>query len=140
VPKKNGKADFDQDFFGKEAALTVSGQLAAENLACALGRVYTFGPTFRAENSNTPKHAAEFWMIEPEMAFADLERQHGLGEECIKWLITYLMDHCRDDLELFGNFVDKTLFATLDNILAQPFMRLPYAEAISILKNASRIL
>ena len=138
VPKKNGKPDFEKDFFGKEAALTVSGQLAAENLACSLGRVYTFGPTFRAENSNTPKHAAEFWMIEPEMAFADLGDNMALGEECIKYLITYLLDHCRDDLELFGNFVDKTLFATLENILAQPFMRLPYAEAISILKNASR--
>jgi len=138
VPKKNGKADFDQDFFGKEASLTVSGQLAAENLACALGRVYTFGPTFRAENSNTPKHAAEFWMIEPEMAFADLSDNMDLGESCIKWLITHLMDHCRDDLELFGNFVDKGLFATLDNILAKPFIRLPYAEAVTILKSASR--
>ena len=138
VPKKNGKADFDQDFFGKEASLTVSGQLAAENLACALGRVYTFGPTFRAENSNTPKHAAEFWMIEPEMAFADLSDNMDLGESCIKWLITHLMDHCRDDLELFGNFVDKGLFATLDNILAKPFIRLPYAEAVAILKSAPR--
>jgi asparaginyl-tRNA synthetase len=138
VPKKNGKADFEQDFFGKEASLTVSGQLAAENLACALGRVYTFGPTFRAENSNTPKHAAEFWMIEPEMAFADLSDNMDLGESCIKWLITHLMDHCRDDLELFGNFVDKGLFATLDNILAKPFIRLPYAEAVTILKSASR--
>ncbi len=138
VPKKNGKPDFEKDFFGKEAALTVSGQLAAENLACSLGRVYTFGPTFRAENSNTPKHAAEFWMIEPEMAFADLGDNMDLGEECIKYLITYLLDHCRDDLELFGNFVDKTLFATLENILAQPFVRLPYAEAVSILKSAPR--
>ena len=138
VPKKNGKADFEQDFFGKEASLTVSGQLAAENLACALGRVYTFGPTFRAENSNTPKHAAEFWMIEPEMAFADLDDNMDLGEDCIKWLITHLLDNCRDDLELFGNFVDKGLFATLDNILAKPFIRLPYADAVTILKNAPR--
>ena len=138
VPKKGGKADFEQDFFGKEASLTVSGQLAAENLACALGRVYTFGPTFRAENSNTPKHAAEFWMIEPEMAFASLADNMDLGEDCIKWLIQYLLDNCRDDLELFGNFVDKTLFATLDNILAKPFVRLPYAEAAGILKNAPR--
>ncbi len=138
VPKKNGKADFDQDFFGKEASLTVSGQLAAENLACALGRVYTFGPTFRAENSNTPKHAAEFWMIEPEMAFADLNDNMDLGEGCIKWLISYLLDNCRDDLDLFGNFVDKGLFATLDNILEKPFVRLPYAEAVTILKSAPR--
>lgn len=138
VPKKGGKADFEQDFFGKEASLTVSGQLAAENLACALGRVYTFGPTFRAENSNTPKHAAEFWMIEPEMAFASLTDNMDLGEDCIKWLIQYLLDNCRDDLELFGNFVDKTLFATLHNILAKPFVRLPYAEAVGILKSAPR--
>jgi asparaginyl-tRNA synthetase len=138
VPKKNGKADFEQDFFGKEASLTVSGQLAAENLACALGRVYTFGPTFRAENSNTPKHAAEFWMIEPEMAFASLSDNMDLAEECVKWLIQYLLDNCRDDLELFGNFVDKTLFATLDTILAKPFVRLPYAEAVGILKSAPR--
>ena len=138
VPKKGGKADFEQDFFGKEASLTVSGQLAAENLACALGRVYTFGPTFRAENSNTPKHAAEFWMIEPEMAFASLVDNMDLSEDCIKWLIQYLLDNCRDDLELFGNFVDKTLFATLDNILAKPFVRLPYSEAVGILKNAPR--
>jgi asparaginyl-tRNA synthetase len=138
VPKKGGKVDFEQDFFGKEASLTVSGQLAAENLACALGRVYTFGPTFRAENSNTPKHAAEFWMIEPEMAFATLDDNMDLGEDCIKWLIQYLLDNCRDDLELFGNFVDKTLFASLDNILAKPFVRLPYAEAVGILKSALR--
>lgn len=138
VPLRAGKADFEQDFFGKEASLTVSGQLAAENLACALGRVYTFGPTFRAENSNTPKHAAEFWMIEPEMAFASLVDNMDLGESCIKWLIGYLLDHCRDDLELFGNFVDKSLFATLENIASQPFMRLPYAEAVDILKRASK--
>lgn len=138
VPQVSGKTDFDRDFFGKEASLTVSGQLAAENLACALGRVYTFGPTFRAENSNTPKHAAEFWMIEPEMAFADLNDNMDLGEDCVKWLITYLLDNCRDDLDLFGNFVDKTLFATLDNILEKPFIRLPYGEAVDILKKAPR--
>lgn len=138
VPTTNGAVDFDQDFFGKKASLTVSGQLAAENLACSLGRVYTFGPTFRAENSNTPKHAAEFWMIEPEMAFADLIDNMELGETCIKWLITHLLDNCRDDLELFGNFVDKELFTTLDNILTKPFVRLPYADAVSILKNAPR--
>lgn len=139
VPKKGGTPDFDQDFFGKEASLTVSGQLAAENLACALGRVYTFGPTFRAENSNTPKHAAEFWMIEPEMAFADLNDNMDLGESCIKWLISYLLDSCKDDLDLFATFVDKTLMATLDNILAKPFVRLSYAEAVAILKKAPRV-
>jgi len=136
VPVKNGQVDYDQDFFGKEASLTVSGQLAAENLALSLGRVYTFGPTFRAENSNTPKHAAEFWMIEPEMAFADLTDNMDLGEKSIKWLITYIQDTCGDDLDLFANFVDKNLRATLDNILAQPFMRLPYTEAVDILKKS----
>ncbi len=138
VPRKDGKADFGQDFFGREASLTVSGQLAAENLACALGRVYTFGPTFRAENSNTPKHAAEFWMIEPEMAFAGLPDNMDLGESCVKWLIGHLLDNCRDDLELFGNFVDKELFATLDNIVSQSFVRIPYTEAVDILKAAPR--
>jgi len=138
VPKKEGRADFEQDFFGKEASLTVSGQLAAENLACALGRVYTFGPTFRAENSNTPKHAAEFWMVEPEMAFASLADNMDLGEACVKWLIGYLLEKCREDLELFGNFVDRELFATLDAILSKPFVRLPYAEAVAILKKAPR--
>ncbi|GAB1409732.1 asparagine--tRNA ligase [Desulfovibrionales bacterium] len=138
VAKKNGHVDFEQDFFGKKASLTVSGQLAAENLACALGRVYTFGPTFRAENSNTPKHAAEFWMIEPEMAFADLNDNMDLGESCIKWLITYLLDTCRDDLELFANFVDKTLLSTLESIVNAPFVRLPYADAVAILEKAPR--
>lgn len=138
VPKINGRVDFGQDFFGKEASLTVSGQLAAENLACALGRVYTFGPTFRAENSNTPKHAAEFWMIEPEMAFAGLEDNMALGESCIKWLIAYLLDNCRDDLDLFASFVDTSLRATLDNILAKPFVRLPYVDAVEILRKAPK--
>ena len=95
-----------------------------------MGRVYTFGPTFRAENSNTPKHAAEFWMIEPEMAFAGLPDNMDLDESCVKWLIGHLLDNCRDDLELFGNFVDKNLFATLDNIVSQSFVRIPYRRQI----------
>lgn len=138
VPKKDGRVDFGRDFFGQEASLTVSGQLAAENLACALGRVYTFGPTFRAENSNTPKHVAEFWMIEPEMTFADLTDNMDLGESCVKWLINYALEHCRDDLELFGKFVDKELFAVLDNAVNRPFARIAYAEAVSILKAAPK--
>ena len=123
----------EEDFFGKCAYLTVSGQLTAEVMACALGDVYTFGPTFRAENSNTPKHAAEFWMIEPEMAFADLRDDMDLAEEFIKWLIEYARRHCADDLDLFARFVDPQLAATLDNIVSEPFVRLPYAEAVQIL-------
>jgi asparaginyl-tRNA synthetase len=105
-------------------------------MATALGNVYTFGPTFRAENSNTPRHAAEFWMLEPEMAFADLADDIDLGEECTKYFINHVREHCRDDLDIFGRFVDKTLFATLDNIVDNEFVRLPYAEAIEILKRA----
>jgi asparaginyl-tRNA synthetase len=122
-----------EDFFGKCAYLTVSGQLAAEVMACSLGDVYTFGPTFRAENSNTPKHAAEFWMIEPEMSFADLVDDMDLAEEFIKWLIEYARRHCADDVDLFARFVDPQLNATLDNILSEPFVRLPYGEAVQIL-------
>ncbi|GAU07716.1 asparagine--tRNA ligase [Desulfoplanes formicivorans] len=136
IPMQEGKVDFSQDFFGKRASLTVSGQLSAENMATALGDVYTFGPTFRAENSNTPRHAAEFWMLEPEMAFADLNDDMDLGEECTKYLINHVREHCRDDLEIFGRFVDKSLFATLDNIVDNDFVRLPYGEAIEILKKA----
>ena len=138
VPKQAGKADFGQDFFGKRASLTVSGQLSAENMATALGDVYTFGPTFRAENSNTPRHAAEFWMLEPEMAFADLADDIDLGEECTKYLINHIRENCRDDLDIFGRFVDKTLFATLDNIVDNDFVRLPYTEAIEILQKAKK--
>lgn len=135
---QKGPVSFEQDFFGKRAALTVSGQLAAENLACALGRVYTFGPTFRAENSNTPKHAAEFWMIEPEMAFADLVANMDLAEACVKWLIGWVRERCAADLELFAKFVDPGLAVTLDSLVDKPFARIPYAEAIEILRQAPR--
>jgi asparaginyl-tRNA synthetase len=127
-----------EDFFGKPAQLTVSGQLSAEMFALSLGDVYTFGPTFRAENSNTPRHVAEFWMIEPEMAFADLADDMDLGEEMIKYLITHILDHCPDDVELFAKWVDKGLMPTLENILKEPFKRLPYTEAIDILKSAGK--
>ncbi len=138
LPMQEGRMDFGQDFFGKRALLTVSGQLSAENMATALGDVYTFGPTFRAENSNTPRHAAEFWMLEPEMAFADLSDNMDLGEECTKYFINHVREHCRDDLELFGRFVDKNLFATLDTIVDNDFVRLPYAEAIDILNKVRK--
>jgi len=126
----------EQDFFGQKAYLTVSGQLTAEVLACALGNVYTFGPTFRAENSNTPRHAAEFWMVEPEMAFADLDEDMDLAENLIVSCIQHIRKKCAQDLELFTRFVDKGLSETLDLVTAGPFVRLPYAEAVSILQKA----
>jgi asparaginyl-tRNA synthetase len=138
LPQKEGRADFGQDFFGKEANLTVSGQLSAEMFCLALGDVYTFGPTFRAENSNTRRHAAEFWMIEPEMAFCDNIGNMDLGEDLIKYLITYAIDECKDDLELFAKWVDKKLMATLENIAQSDYMRLPYREAVEILASSGK--
>ncbi len=137
-PQKESKADYQQDFFGKEANLTVSGQLSAEMFALALGDVYTFGPTFRAENSNTRRHAAEFWMVEPEMAFCDLEGNMDLGEALIRELTTYAMDECVEDLELFARWVDKTLMATLENIAQSDYIRLPYREAVDILNQSGK--
>jgi asparaginyl-tRNA synthetase len=129
---------FAADFFGREASLTVSGQLEAELFACALGNVYTFGPTFRAENSNTPRHAAEFWMIEPEMAFADLDDNMDLAEDLVKALTAHVLENCREDLDLFAKFVDKQLLANLETVVANPYERLPYAEAVDILKASGR--
>jgi asparaginyl-tRNA synthetase len=137
-PKVDGKLDYDQDFFGKEANLTVSGQLSAEMFCLALGDVYTFGPTFRAENSNTRRHAAEFWMIEPEMAFCDLVGNMDLGEEMIKYLTSYVMDECAEDLELFAKWVDKNLMATLENTATSDYVRLPYREAMEILQKSGQ--
>jgi asparaginyl-tRNA synthetase len=128
-----GEADFKDDFFGKEVSLTVSGQLSVEMFALSLGDVYTFGPTFRAENSNTSRHVAEFWMIEPEMAFCDLDGNMDLAEEMIKNLVGYALTHCADDVALFARFVDKQLRATLDTICSKDFIRLPYREAVEIL-------
>lgn len=137
IPKAEGSVDYSLDFFGRQANLTVSGQLEAELFALALGDVYTFGPTFRAENSNTRRHAAEFWMVEPEMAFCDLAGDMALGEEMVKYLVAYVMDECRSDLDLFARFVDKNLMATLENIAASDFVRLPYREAVDILSTAT---
>ena len=131
IPDEN--VGYANDFFGQESNLTVSGQLSAEMLALSLGDVYTFGPTFRAENSNTSRHVAEFWMIEPEMAFCDLDGNMDLGESLIKHLVSFTMDHCADDLNLFARFVDKTLMPTLENIVSSEFERIPYKEAIDIL-------
>ncbi len=137
-PIRDEHVDYNSDFFGKEANLTVSGQLAVEMFALSLGDVYTFGPTFRAENSNTTRHAAEFWMIEPEMSFCDNDGNMDLGESLIKYLIAYILDECPDDLQLFGKFVDRTLPATLEMIAASEFIRIPYREAIGILEKCSK--
>ncbi len=128
-----GQDDFTQDFFGKQAFLTVSGQLEGESFACALTSIYTFGPTFRAENSNTTRHAAEFWMIEPEMAFCDLLGDMQLAEENVKYLVRYALEHCAEDLEFFGKFVDKELMARLKFVAERPFQRVSYDEAVEIL-------
>ena len=126
------------DFFGKPSFLTVSGQLEAETFACALSNVYTFGPTFRAENSNTARHAAEFWMIEPEMAFCDLQGDMDLAEEFIKSLAKYAMEHCAEDLAFFAKFVDKGLNERLKFVLERPFVRVTYTEAVEILNKSGR--
>ncbi|MFV0348679.1 MAG: asparagine--tRNA ligase [Halodesulfovibrio sp.] len=129
---------FENDFFGRESNLTVSGQLEAELLAMGLGKVYTFGPTFRAENSNTPRHAAEFWMIEPEVAFADIHDDMDLGEEMTKYVVKHVMEHCADDLNLFASFVDKELMGRLETLVKEPFARVTYTEAIDILLAAKK--
>lgn len=137
APMQDGKVDYSEDFFGKESMLTVSGQLSVESFCQSLGNVYTFGPTFRAENSNTSRHIAEFWMIEPEMAFADLQDDMDLAEEMIRYLVEHTLNECSADLELFAKFVDKNLMQTLENIISKKFIRLSYTEAIDILENAS---
>ncbi|MEL0083600.1 MAG: asparagine--tRNA ligase [Gammaproteobacteria bacterium] len=134
----DGQADFSKDFFGKQAALTVSGQLSAETFAMGLGNVYTFGPTFRSENSNTSRHMAEFWMVEPEMAFADLEDDMELGEALIRYLVNFVIEECAEDFDLFARFVDKELMARLQNILEKPFLRLPYSDAVNILLDSGQ--
>jgi asparaginyl-tRNA synthetase len=128
----------ENDFFGKPSNLTVSGQLSVEMFALSLGDCYTFGPTFRAENSNTPRHAAEFWMIEPEICFADLVDDMDLGEEMIKYLVGHMLDNCAEDVELFAKWVDTSLMPTLETILKEPFERLPYTEAINILRKTKK--
>ena len=135
VPKtENGAVDYTQDFFGKETSLTVSGQLNAETYAQAFGNVYTFGPTFRAENSNTTRHAAEFWMLEPEMAFADLEDDMDLAEDMLKYVINYVMENAPEEMNFFNSFVDKGLLDRLTNVATSEFARITYTDAIEILK------
>ncbi len=133
-----GAIDYEKDFFGKPTNLTVSGQLEGELGALALGEIYTFGPTFRAENSNTPRHLAEFWMIEPEMAFWDLNDNMDMAENFLKYLIKYALDNCRDDLEFLNKMIDKELIERLEFVLANSFVRLTYTEAIKILEAADR--
>ena len=135
VPKtEDGAVDYTQDFFGKETSLTVSGQLNAETYAQAFGNVYTFGPTFRAENSNTTRHAAEFWMLEPEMAFADLEDDMDLAEDMLKYVINYVMENAPEEMNFFNSFVDKGLIDRLTNVATSKFARITYTDAIEILK------
>lgn len=133
---ENGSIIYDDDFFGKQASLTVSGQLEGELAATALGSIYTFGPTFRAENSNTPRHLAEFWMIEPEVAFADLNDLMDLEEEFIKYCINWALENCKDDLEFLNNMIDKGLIERLQEVVKTEFVRLPYTEGIKILEEA----
>jgi asparaginyl-tRNA synthetase len=128
----------EADFFGKPTYLTVSGQLEIETFACALSNVYTFGPTFRAENSNTARHAAEFWMIEPEMAFCDLPGDMDLAEEFVKAMARYTLEHCGEDLAFFGKFVDKGVNERLKFVVERPFVRVPYTEAVEILKKSGK--
>ena len=137
VPKKdNGKVDFSKDFFGKKTSLTVSGQLEGELGATAVGEIYTFGPTFRAENSNTPRHLAEFWMIEPEMAFYDINDNMVLAEEFVKYLVQYALDNCMDDLTFLNNKYDEGLIERLRSVLGIEFQRLTYTDAVTILEEA----
>lgn len=133
---EDGKIIYDDDFFGKMTSLTVSGQLEGELGATALGQIYTFGPTFRAENSNTPRHLAEFWMIEPEVAFIDLEDLMDLEENFIKYCVKWALDNCKDDLEFLNKMIDKNLLERLNGVLKESFVRLPYTEGIKILEEA----
>jgi asparaginyl-tRNA synthetase len=134
IPKtENGEVDFSNDFFGRQTALTVSGQLEGELGAMALGQIYTFGPTFRAENSNTPRHLAEFWMVEPEMAFFEIEDNMDLAEDFIKYCVKYALDNCMDDLKFLNDMFDKELISRLESVISTEFVRLSYTEGVDIL-------
>ena len=134
VPKQDAKVDFAQDFFDRPSFLTVSGQLEAETFACGLSRAYTFGPTFRAENSNTARHLAEFWMVEPEMAFCDLEGNMDLAERMLKRIFGDVLEKCPEDMQFFNQRIDKTSIDTLRHVVGSEFVRLPYTEAVEILE------
>ena len=138
VPMHNGKVDFSKDFFGKKTSLTVSGQLEGELGATAVGEIYTFGPTFRAENSNTPRHLAEFWMIEPEMAFCDMYETMDLEEEFVKYLVNYALEHCIDDIQFLNDKYDDGLIERLKGVISTEFVRLTYTEGIKILEKSGQ--
>ena len=135
---EDGRVDYSKDFFGSKSHLTVSGQLEVESYAMAYKKVYTFGPTFRAEDSNTPRHAAEFWMVEPEIAFASFDDLLNLEEEMVKYIIKYVMESLPEEMEFFNNFIDKGLFDRLNNVLNSKFVRITYTEAIKLLEEADR--
>ena len=134
--KENGEIDWSADFFGKSTNLTVSGQLEGETYAMAFGNIYTFGPTFRAENSNTARHAAEFWMIEPEIAFADLDDNMNLAWDMIKYIINHVLENCKQELEFFNSFVDKGLLERLNALAQADFVKVTYTEAVELLKKS----
>ncbi|MDE5844376.1 MAG: asparagine--tRNA ligase [Muribaculaceae bacterium] len=139
IPKdENGEVNYTEDFFGKQTALTVSGQLEGELGATALGAIYTFGPTFRAENSNTPRHLAEFWMIEPEVAFNDITDNMNLAEDFIKYCIKFALDNARDDIQFLNDMYDKELIERLEGVISQEFVRLPYTEGVKILEASGK--
>ena len=139
LPKtEDGKVDYKNDFFSQESSLTVSGQLEGEDFSMAFGDIYTFGPTFRAEISNTQRHAAEFWMIEPEIAFADLEDDMRLAEDMLKFIINYVMENAPEEMNFFNNFIDKGLIDRLQNVVSNDFGRVTYTEAIELLKNSGK--
>ena len=135
---EDGKIDYSKDFFGKQTSLTVSGQLEGEIMALAFRNIYTFGPTFRAENSNTARHASEFWMMEPEMAFCDINGNMDIAEEMIKYIISYVMEHCPEEMQFFNNFVDKGLLERLQHIVDSEFVRITYTEAVEILQKSGK--
>src|SRR4029453_1136261 len=135
---EDGSINFKEDFFGRSTNLTVSGQLEGEIFALAFSKVYTFGPTFRAENSNTPRHLAEFWMIEPEMAFYELEDNMALAEEFLKFIIRYVLEHCREDLEFFNERIEKTVLRTLEHVAESKFGHITYTDAIQELKKSGK--
>jgi asparaginyl-tRNA synthetase len=139
IPKtETGDIDYSQDFFGKHAYLTVSGQLQAEVMAMSFANVYTFGPTFRAENSNTSRHLAEFWMVEPEMAFCDIEGDQNLAEEFLRYVFKYVLENCTEDMEFFNERINNTVLATANNIIDNEFARITYTEAVNLLEKAAR--
>jgi asparaginyl-tRNA synthetase len=137
-PRRETAVDFTQDFFGRPTYLTVSGQLEAEIFACSLGKVYTFGPTFRAENSNTARHLAEFWMVEPEMAFYELKDNMDLAEAFLKRIFRDVLERCAEDMQFFNERIDASAVATLEGIVKSEFVRLPYTEAVSVLQKSGQ--